>query len=86
VTAERPARFIGYAQEPIKRNMKVLLRPPAAAPANMRMKRQDRSFLMYGSAPKRRNGPEKGKSPREILSHRDLSRWPPTRMSPCLAD
>jgi uncharacterized membrane protein YeaQ/YmgE (transglycosylase-associated protein family) len=37
---------------------------------------------MYGSAPKRRNGPEKGKSPREILSHRDLSRWPATRMSP----
>ena len=31
---------------------------------------------MYGPAPDKARGPEKGKSPREIsLSHRDLSRW-----------
>lgn len=53
--------------------MRVLLRTPGSCSQYMRM--HDRSFLCNGPAPEGVMAQKKGKSPRELLSRRDLSRW-----------
>ena len=79
LSLERPGAACGKCrtrQNPRKRSMKMLLRTPAAAPRTRREQSRIRSFfLTFGPARQKRNGPEKGKSPRgKDLSHRDLSR------------
>ena len=80
LSLERPGAACGKCrtrQNPRKRSMKMLLRTPAAAPANKAGAEQDPEFfLTFGPARQKRNGPEKGKSPRgkRSLPLRGLSR------------
>ena len=55
-------------ESPRKRTVKVLLRTPAAASVNTAGAGQDPEFFQRSGRRRKRNGPEKGKSPREMIS------------------